>query len=175
MHQQLTVSRGGTTTVCFDIPVGLADRFREKASLAGETQDALLDDVLTKFLNCTSDARFHENGFDKRREKRVDVSINGVMEISMPHNETQYKAVKIRDISVGGLGMVISCDSSVIVDNLRSGTPFVVIFSVPSLTNIFKVLCRPVHVTTSLAVSVGASFVKLPAVLANTLQVHFGF
>lgn len=174
MLQQLQASKGNTTTLCFDIPSDLAFRFKKKANKEGETEESLLDSILTEYLSQSDDESQLESGIDKRRQKRVDVSIKGIMEITMPHKETQYKAVKIHNISSGGIGMVISCDSSVVIENLKKGSAFVVIFSVPSLTNIFKILCKPVHVTANLATTIGASFVKLPAALANTLQVHFG-
>jgi len=163
-------SMADKTTLCFDIHKGLAARLQNEASERGESKESLIDSILTEYLDAIDQKNIQGNESDIRKSPRKSVSIPAVIELKMPLNETQCKPVNIVNISSGGLAIEMQRDSSRIMEHLDKKNPFVIIFCIPTVSEIVRIICKPIHITRDAVAVIGSAFLKAPEALNDILH-----
>jgi hypothetical protein len=162
------------TTLSFDIQNGLAARLHNEASERGETKESLIDSILTEYLDAIDQKNTQDNQSECRNCPRKSVSIPAVIELKMPLNETQCKPVNIVNISSGGLAIEMQRDSARVMEYLNKKNPFVIIFCIPTVSEIVRIICKPIHITKDAVAVIGSAFLKAPDALNDILETQLG-
>lgn len=162
-----------TVTVCFDLDAKLANRFRQHSKDEKQSQDQLLNSILSNYFNELDSPNEKNPEREFRKHIRKDISMPGVIEIKLSANETQYKPVNIINISLGGIGIKLDSNASRVMDNINKLKPFVVIFNIPNISDLIQIVCKPVHITMSATAEIGAAFLRLPESLRKALRQQF--
>jgi len=165
--------RSDTVTLCLDINAKLAMRLKSVSRVEKCSQDAMVNTILAEYFQEIDHPTDRLGGRDFRKHIRKDVSIPGVIEIKLTNNETQYKPVSIVNISLGGIGITMEGKTQRVLDNINRQVPFLIIFSIPSISEIIHMLCKPIHITMNSATEIGAAFMKMPDEIRSTLRTHF--
>jgi PilZ domain len=167
-------SKSDKITICFDLNTSLALRLRQQSSQNKKIQDALLNSIISSYFTDIDNEQSRNDERDFRKYIRKEISIPAVIELKLTTNETQYKPVHIFNISNGGLGIRMEEKSARVLENINKQIPFMIMFCIPTPEQIVQILCRPVHVTLNAVTEIGASFLKLPEAIKNTLCQEFG-
>ena len=174
MHIPTKMTMAEKVTLSFDIQPTIDEHLSSKAKERGESKQSLIDSIITEYLYAYDQPNKPRHEQNSRKYFRHDVSIPAFIEMKMPSNETQCKPASITNISCGGIALTIDCKSSMVIDNLYLKLPFSATFSIPSVPEIIKILCKPVHITKNTAAEIGASFFNIPLALKSVLQTQYG-
>jgi len=165
--------RANTVTLCLDINAKLAMRLQNHSRDENCSQDAMVNAILAGYFQGMDHPADRINGREFRKHTRKNVSIPGVIEIQLANNETQYKPVSIVNISLGGAGITMEGKTTRVLDNINKQSSLLIIFSIPSISEIIHLSCKPRHVTMNSHTAIGVAFTKVPDEIRSTLKTHF--
>ena len=150
-----------TTTICFDINKNLAQRIKSTSLRENISDSDFINTIISEYFRKIDYDQETISHKDPREHARKDILIRGAIEINQNNKETLFKPVDIVDISLGGIKITVDNNASRVIDIINAKSSFTLIFCLPSLPNVFKTLCKPIHMSKKGMFEIGASFINI--------------